>query len=148
MFSFRSRLVVDLISFLAGSVLVWTGALMWLILPPGSRGSSLWNWTRHDFGEVHQWAAMVLLGSILVHLFLNWAWLLGTLHKVFHTAKAPTRRRRLVFGTICFVLFFGGMAGTLIVANQQKIMTEEGRGRNRGGHVEVTPAAELSLLDR
>lgn len=137
MSSVKWRLSVDLISFLSGCVLLWTGVLMWLILPPGSRGSSLWQWTRHDYGEVHQWAAVVLFVSMLLHLFLNWQWLMGMLHKFFHASKGPSHRRRLVLGIASFVLFFAAMGGTLLIANHQKVISEQGQGRHRGGHVEV-----------
>lgn len=149
MLSFRWRLLVDLVSLLAGCVLLWTGILMWFILPPGSRGSTVWQWTRHDFGEVHQWAAAVMAVNILLHLFLNWQWFMGMLHKFFKASKAPTRRRRLILGIIALIMLMGLLGGSLLVANEQKVMTQGGGGgggRHRGDeHSQVDTPQTMSI---
>lgn len=147
MLSFRWRLLVDVVSFLAGSVIVWTGGLMWFVLPPGSRTSSVWSWTRHQFGEVHQWAAAVLLAMIMFHLFLNWSWLLGMICKVTQISSTPSRRCRLILGIVCFVLFFGGMGGTLLIANHMKVVTEEGRRLHQGNHSQVDTPELLVFIE-
>lgn len=133
----RWRLLVDLVTFVSGTVLLWTGAMMWFVLPPGSRSSSVWTWTRHDFGEIHEKAALVIVAGIVIHLFLNWQWLMGMLHKIFHAAQSPTRRRRVMLGVSCFVIFFGLLVASLFIANNMKVISNEGRGRYRDGTSQV-----------
>ena len=142
----RWRLLVDLITFVSGTVLLWTGAMMWFVLPPGSRNSSVWTWTRHDFGEIHEKAALVIVAGIVVHLFLNWQWLMGMLHKFFHAAKSPTRRRRVILGVSCLVIFFGLVVGSLVIANNMKVVSNEGRGRHRDGYSQVDKPQQVSAV--
>ncbi|MFG0249916.1 MAG: DUF4405 domain-containing protein [Phycisphaeraceae bacterium JB051] len=145
MSSIRWRLLIDLVSFLAGCALLWTGAVLWWILPHGSRSSNIWGWTRHDLGEIHEWAGVVLLVSVVIHVFINWQWLMGMVHKLFKAAQTPTRRRRLIWGIACFVLFFGLMGGSLFVANQQKQIIPGGRGQHRLDRTEIQTPQTFSF---
>jgi drug/metabolite transporter (DMT)-like permease len=57
--------------------LIGTGFLLTFRLPPGSRGGrgmELLGWGRHDWGDVHFWAACVVVVLTIAHLALNWAW--------------------------------------------------------------------------
>ncbi len=145
MSSIRWRLFIDLISFLSGCALLWTGAVLWWILPPGSRGSNIWGWTRHDLGEIHEWAGVVLLVSVVTHLIINWKWLMGMVHKLFKAAQTPTRRRRLALGVASFVIFFGLMGGSLILANHQKEIVQGGRGQHRNERAEIQTPQTFSI---
>jgi len=67
--------VVDAVAFVAFVFLTATGVLVRYVLPPGSgHFSTLWRWDRHEWGQIHFWAAVVLMGALGFHLFLHWRW--------------------------------------------------------------------------
>jgi hypothetical protein len=69
------RLAVDVTAFGLFVLLTATGVLMRYVLPPGSgRFSVLWGMNRHDWGALHFWIAVAFMGSLAVHLLLNWRW--------------------------------------------------------------------------
>ncbi|MFU8892391.1 MAG: DUF4405 domain-containing protein [Luteolibacter sp.] len=68
-----------------GNLLLWllfcimsgTGLLLAYRLPPGSRGGhglSALGWTRHDWGDLHQWISFAFLAMVFVHMVLHWRW--------------------------------------------------------------------------
>jgi hypothetical protein len=68
--------VVDAVALAALLFLVTTGVLMRYVLPPGSGNfSTLWGMDRHDWGQIHFWIAMALMGVLTLHLFLHWQWI-------------------------------------------------------------------------
>lgn len=78
--------VVDALAFAAFVFLVVTGLIMRYSLPPGSgakvaehRGAVdvLWGFDRHEWGEIHFWIALALLGILAVHLVLHWRWVVS-----------------------------------------------------------------------
>ena len=71
------NLVIDFVSFAILASMIATGLLVRFVLPPGSRGGrglSLWNLDRHEWGDIHFWLAVSLIGILLVHLALHWSW--------------------------------------------------------------------------
>jgi hypothetical protein len=69
------HLTIDLVA--AGLMvgMVATGYLLRFPLPPGTNKSlTLWGLTRHQWGDVHFWISLALLGVILVHVVLHWQW--------------------------------------------------------------------------
>jgi hypothetical protein len=59
-----------------------TGLINWLMLPKGyeSRGSFLIS-LRHFLIEVHQWAGLLFILIIAVHVILHWGYIKGQLVK-------------------------------------------------------------------
>jgi hypothetical protein len=70
--------------------LATTGLLLRFQLPPGSGGlhgmgagsgagsrpaTVVWGFSRHEWGSIHYWIALVLLGVLAVHLILHWKWI-------------------------------------------------------------------------
>ena len=65
-----------------------TGIVMWLRLPPGQgrrhrggRGDGegpreLLGLDRHEWGDWHTYAALALVALTVVHLAMNWAWMM------------------------------------------------------------------------
>jgi len=74
--------VVNVISFLLFIVLCITGLLNWLVLPKGyeARGSFLVS-LRHLFIAFHEWAALVFMIVVAVHIVLHWPYIKFNLKK-------------------------------------------------------------------
>jgi hypothetical protein len=65
-----------------------TGYILRFPLPPGSNKSlSLWGLTRHQWGDVHFWVSLALLGVILLHVVLHWQWVVITMRRKLSAAK-------------------------------------------------------------
>ena len=74
--------VVNVISFLLFIVLCITGLLNWLVLPKGyeARGSFLVS-LRHFFIAFHEWAALIFMIVVTVHIVLHWPYIKSNLKK-------------------------------------------------------------------
>ncbi|MBL7101662.1 MAG: DUF4405 domain-containing protein [Desulfobacteraceae bacterium] len=74
--------VVNVVSFILFAVLITTGLVNWLVLPKGyaARGSFLIT-LRHFFVEVHEWAALGFIITIVIHIFLHWSYIKTNLKK-------------------------------------------------------------------
>ena len=84
--------LIDALAFVAFLFLLSTGMVLLYQLPPGSGGRQgfgtghgasersvqlLWGWTRHEWGDIHYWTALVLMAVLVLHLFLHWKWIAG-----------------------------------------------------------------------
>lgn len=82
---------VDVLNALLLMTLLVTGTILKWILPPGSGGgrgegfgrvfrggrgpaATVWDWTRHDWGDFHFWIAAALVAGIALHLLLHFGW--------------------------------------------------------------------------
>ena len=125
----KLNFVVDAIALIAFVFLASTGILIHYVLPPGSgHSSTLWNMDRHQWGDLHFWAAVVLIGLIVVHLFLHWRWVLGIVKGKVQAASG----KRLTFATVCLVLLTGAAIAPFFAAVEQKPgdSPHKGRGEN------------------
>ncbi len=143
------HLLIDALLFLAGVGLVLTGLLIEFVLPPGSRQAEVWTWTRHDWGELHFWIAVTVLGLGLIHLLLNWGWVCSVIAGVLRLeSKRPTLRRQLWTGlaTVTVLLVLAG--GFLFAADAGKTEGAPGRGAGGGrGQGQLERAAQDLFLD-
>ena len=86
--------VVDLAAFVGVVLLVATGFLMRYALPAGSGGlhglgtgpraaarpiALILGLTRHEWGEVHFWIAVGVMGILALHLLMHWRWIVYVL---------------------------------------------------------------------
>jgi Domain of unknown function (DUF4405) len=86
----RLNFVIDAVAFGAFLCLASTGVMLRYQLPPGSGGlagrgtgwgeaqrsvSTVWSWTRHDWGAIHFWIACAMLAVLAVHLLLHGKWI-------------------------------------------------------------------------
>lgn len=70
------NLVVDAIAFCGFVFMTASGVLLRFVLPPGSgHRAMIWGLDRHDWGGVHFWMAVALLGALSVHVLLHWKWI-------------------------------------------------------------------------
>ena len=81
--------VVDFIAFLNLLVLALTGLIMKYILPPGSGGlgraahdgrgresiKTLLSLSRHQWGSIHFYLALLFAALMFVHIILHWSWI-------------------------------------------------------------------------
>lgn len=72
---------IDIVSFICITLLLLTGILLRYILPQGSRGESFLGLTRHEWGDVHFWVAVVFAIIITIHLILHLPWIKAALFK-------------------------------------------------------------------
>lgn len=96
--------VVNYLLYLSLTLLIGTGILLFWKLPPGregGRGLSLLGWTRHEWGDFHFWVATIMVVLAVVHLALNWRWIV--------VIAAQKNRWRIILGLgvgILIILFF------------------------------------------
>ncbi len=67
--------IIDLISFICMIGLITTGVILYWVIPPGSHGETLWGLTRHQWGDVHFWVAILFVIVMAVHLTLHFSWI-------------------------------------------------------------------------
>jgi hypothetical protein len=79
---------VNIVSFVLFIILSVTGLINWLVLPKGYelRGSFLIS-IRHFLIEVHQWAGLVFILVVAMHVILHWGYIKAQL------LKSGTRKR-------------------------------------------------------
>lgn len=85
----KLNFIVDLVSFIDLLSLAFTGSIMKYILPPGSGGHGLgfrggrgpgqiqylWSLTRHEWGNIHFYLAVLFAILMGVHIILHWGWI-------------------------------------------------------------------------
>lgn len=122
----KLNFIVDAVAFVAFLFLTTTGVLIHYILPPRTgRFAAIWGLTRHDWGEVHFWLAVVMLAAMGVHLFLHWRWIKA----IVSGRPREGSGARLVLGAV-------GLAALLALAvapffGPIEKLERQGRGRNR-----------------
>ncbi len=132
---------VDVVLFLSVLGLMLTGLLIAFVLPPGQGGAKVWGWTRHDWGDVHFWIAIVMLATVVLHVILNWGWVCNVAVRLTNRrATPPTGWRRNAAGLVLVGLLVAVVAGFLWLAACARESAGPGEGlhgRGRGWrHVE------------
>ncbi|UCE98925.1 MAG: DUF4405 domain-containing protein [Planctomycetota bacterium] len=78
-----------MISFVNLLGLAFTGFIIKYILPPGTGGcgrlcrggcgrahiKDFWSMTRHEWGDIHFYLAVLFVALMVVHLVLHWNWI-------------------------------------------------------------------------
>jgi hypothetical protein len=129
------RRFLNLLLYLSFCVMIGTGLMMAYRLLPGSRGGKgleVLGWNRHQWGDLHTWVAYLFVILILVHLALNWTWLVK--------CAAKGRAWRLAAG----LLAGAAIIGVFLLLPLTK--REGGRGRQRQPTSAVFPRSEFILV--
>jgi hypothetical protein len=107
-----ANVVVDLLAAMLFVGMIATGYVLRFPLPPGTnRTLTLWGLTRHQWGGIHYWISLILLGVIAAHLVLHWKWIATVVGKRLRlTAKhqpSMVRSGMIVTGVfgVVFALF-------------------------------------------
>jgi hypothetical protein len=84
---------IDLATAVLFALLLGTSFLMKFVLPPGTcddAGVKVWlGHSRHWWGDIHFWSAVLLIVLLVVHIWLHWAWVTGTWRRLLGSLKAP-----------------------------------------------------------
>jgi hypothetical protein len=89
--------IVDLAALLDLLALAFTGVIVRWVLPPGTggRGQALHggrggehikqfaSMTRHDWGTIHFYLALLFVSLMVVHIILHWSWIKCYLKSLF-----------------------------------------------------------------
>ncbi len=104
---------IDFLAFLLMLSMIGTGVIIRYVLPPGSGGRgggyglTLWGMDRHDWGGVHFWLAVFLLGLLVLHVALHWSWVCNFVRRHVSHDRSHSRisqRAAIAFGAGFFVL--------------------------------------------
>lgn len=77
-----------------------SGLVLWLVMPRGildhhhmkqGTGRTFLLLQRNVWVDLHAWIAVTIIGIILVHMILNWNWLVGVSKKIFSGAGRPAQ---------------------------------------------------------
>ena len=75
-----------------------SGLILWLVLPRGvgdynamitGLGRTFLGLQRNIWVDLHAWVAVMIVSIIIIHLVLNWNWVVGVSKKIFLGAVKP-----------------------------------------------------------
>jgi cytochrome b561 len=84
--------IIFIIMLLLALFQVLSGTVLWFVLPHGTgyQGSKYLNaveptfgWSRDTWVDWHDWTAAALLAMLIIHLILNWKWIVHTTKRAF-----------------------------------------------------------------
>ena len=91
--------ILDLVSVLNLLGLIFTGYIMRYVLPPGTGGlgralhggqgrginiKELWSMTRHEWGSIHFYLAVIFVVLMIIHIILHWKWITYYVKSVYN----------------------------------------------------------------
>lgn len=129
---------VDAVTFLVMLGMIATGLLIRFVLPPGSgERRLLWDYSRHDWGDVHFWLAVALGGIVLIHIALHWSWVCSLVSRWCLSdegrARPKAALRRNLVGVVLLLSVMGLITGFLWVAARSVVETGGGGRQHRDG---------------
>ncbi|MCL6581132.1 MAG: DUF4405 domain-containing protein [Firmicutes bacterium] len=91
MYRQRVLLLVSVLLLLVGAVSLYTGVVLQWLMPPGGARSG-WDWTpgaRSNLRDIHTWSGIVLAGLSVIHVVLNWDWVINAVRRVLRQPDRP-----------------------------------------------------------
>lgn len=82
--------LVDFLTAICFLILAKTGLIIFLFFPEGvMRGGyqKFFGITKKTYAEIHNWAGMIFIILIFLHVILHWNWIINTLKNYFKKAK-------------------------------------------------------------
>jgi uncharacterized membrane protein len=131
--------ILNLSLYLVFCFMVGTGILLEYRLVPGSEGGhglSALGMGRHDWGDWHFWLGASFVVLVILHLWLNRAWL--------HKIAAKMKWWRLWLGLIAGLIIILGIAFLPL----KKSENGHGHGRGGKGHSMLMPAYQTTSISR
>lgn len=141
----RLNFVIDILMFVLLAAIVGIGLLMKFVLIPGRERWAkygrhvelyLFGMDRHDWGAIHFYLALILLGVLVLHLILHWTMIVALFQRLVTTPKART----ILLGVL--------LLGSLLLIYFPFLVSPEvedigrGRGRGRGWHQSAIAAKD------
>lgn len=120
----KMNFIIDVIMFVIMLGLIWTGLLIWTVLPPGIRGGhglSLWGLGRHEFGDIHMYLGIALLVLCGLHLWLHWSWFACKLTNIIKTTKSQNMQKRQIHAMIIIFVILVLTIASLFLAKIQVV---------------------------
>ncbi len=126
---------IDLVTLLVMLAMISTGLIIRFVLPPGTGGREggglrLWNWGRHDWGDLHFWLAVSLGALLILHVAMHWSWVCGLLRRRRSAPPGISRpvshAARNVSGVSFLVLLAAGMAALVWTAQLDVVTLGQG----------------------
>ncbi|MFZ7101806.1 MAG: DUF4405 domain-containing protein [Peptococcaceae bacterium] len=83
--------VASIALFILFAVDCFSGFVLWLILPRGSldyynmlsgSGRTFWGLQRDIWVDIHAWIATLIVAIIIIHVILNWKWVVNVSQKI------------------------------------------------------------------
>jgi hypothetical protein len=132
------NLIIDTIAFAGFIFLTTSGILMRYVLPPGSgRMLSVFGLSRHDWGSIHFWIAIIFLASLTTHLFLHWNWIVCQIKgKKCEDNKA---KMRVALGIVGFIALLAFALAPLISPIEKSDIPANRKGKMDMKHSRSTP---------
>ncbi len=83
----RWKFFADILMFVDFLALATSGFILWLVLPRGSGagGGTSFLLLREQWMRMHNFASVILIVLLLVHLILNWQWIKSMFRNVFNS---------------------------------------------------------------
>jgi hypothetical protein len=131
----RLNFIIDCLMFLFMAAILGLGLLMKYVLIPGRKTFAVYGrrvelswlgWDRHDWGDIHFYLALILLGLLALHIILHWSMIVALFRRLI---AAPQTR------TITFWIFL--LACLLLILFPFFLTPDIGRygqGRERAQH--------------
>ena len=96
--------IIDLAALLNLLGLASTGFIMKYILPPGTGGrgrrlhggiggehiKELWSMSRHEWGSIHFYLALLFVILMVLHIILHWGWIKNYFKSLFGFSRKTT----------------------------------------------------------
>jgi len=99
--------VIDLFSFISLILIISTGAFLKFTLPPRSGGATVWDLTRHQWGEIHFYISIFFLLMMSIHLVFHFSFI----KKAVLGKASREQNYRLIIGAVSlFVLILFSLA--------------------------------------
>jgi len=111
--------IVDAVAYAGLVALATTGLMLRFQMPPGSGGlhgmgsgagagsrpvTVVWGLSRHEWGSVHYWIALVLMAVLAGHLILHWKWIVCVLRGKPHADVSGGRFALGIAGLVLVTL--------------------------------------------
>jgi hypothetical protein len=140
------NLILDGVAALLMMGLVYTGIIIRFVLPPGSnKDRSLWDLSRHQWGDLHFWLAVALLLVVFLHMANHWTWVIAVTVGRRGGAGKPVAsgRTRWLSGLLFMLVLVGSVSALSWLAWRHAQPAGDAREPARTGTPKGKAAAEL-----
>ena len=140
----KKNFLIDIVAFISFVFLVSTGVVMYYNLPPGSKNNAIWGLSRHDWGDIHFWLAVVFLGILVLHLIMHWRWIVS----LVKGKRKEGSGKRVLVGLIAFIALIAIAAAPVFSpVTAKKGHDTEARQNNPEFQVSTDVKGSMTLLE-